>query len=98
MPPEAISERLFSEASDVWSYGVLQWELFNPYTIPYKDISNVEVSKDCIKVTCGHMNGPHNIYSVLVLFTQVYKYVHFMELMNMSIKFIKFVFDVSQLF
>ena len=45
MPPEAITKKLFSEASDVWSYGVLQWELFNPYTIPYKDLSNEEVSK-----------------------------------------------------
>ena len=43
MPPEAISERLFSEASDVWSYGVLQWELFNPYTLPYKGMSNEQV-------------------------------------------------------
>ena len=49
MAPESISHRKFSSASDVWSYGVLLWEMFNADQIPYPDFDNmqlvIEVSK-----------------------------------------------------
>ena len=36
MAPESIGKRHhFSTASDVWSFGVLQWELRNPNKEPY---------------------------------------------------------------
>ena len=44
MPPEAISKRSFSVASDVWSYGILQWEMFNPTKLPYHNMDNFQVS------------------------------------------------------
>lgn len=43
MPPEAISKRSFSVASDVWSFGILQWEIFNPKKMPYSGMNNFEV-------------------------------------------------------
>lgn len=43
MPPEAISERSFSVASDVWSFGILQWEIFNPKKMPYSGMDNFAV-------------------------------------------------------
>ena len=29
MPPEAIKDRIFSEKSDVWSFGLVLWEVFS---------------------------------------------------------------------
>jgi len=51
MPPESISERSFSTASDVWSFGILQWEMFNPKKHPYDHMGNIEVA---MKVTTGY--------------------------------------------
>lgn len=51
MAPESISQRKFSTASDVWSFGVLQWEMFNPKKMPYGSFSNMEIAmKVCIHV------------------------------------------------
>ena len=50
MPPESISQRKFSTASDVWSFGVLQWEMFNPKKLPYGTFGNMEVA---MKVSCS---------------------------------------------
>ncbi len=44
MPPESITERNFSTASDVWSFGILIWEMFNPTKNPYTSFSNIEVA------------------------------------------------------
>ena len=41
---EAIEYRKFTAASDVWSYGVLLWEIMSFAERPYWDWSNFEVS------------------------------------------------------
>jgi len=43
MPPEAIRENQFTHASDVWSFGVLMWEIFTYGTQPYEQMSIKEV-------------------------------------------------------
>lgn len=43
MAPEVIKESTFSKASDVWSYGVLLWELLTGET-PYKGIDTLAVA------------------------------------------------------
>ncbi|PFX20561.1 Inactive tyrosine-protein kinase 7 [Stylophora pistillata] len=48
MPPEAIFDDDFSEKSDVWSFGVLVWEIYTLGQLPYHDRSNEEVLK-CVK-------------------------------------------------
>ena len=45
MPPESISQHKFSSASDVWSFGILLWEMFNPGIIPYKRLDDEQVIK-----------------------------------------------------
>nr|BAG55502.1 receptor-type protein tyrosine kinase [Monosiga ovata] len=48
--PEALSSRRFSPASDVWSYGVLLWEIWSCGAVPYSPWPN---SKVCEQVLGG---------------------------------------------
>ncbi|XP_069038925.1 ephrin type-B receptor 5 isoform X2 [Lepisosteus oculatus] len=41
--PEAIQHRKFSTASDVWSFGIVMWEVMSYGERPYWDMSNQEV-------------------------------------------------------
>jgi serine/threonine protein kinase len=40
MSPESIEEQIFNTKTDVWSYGVLVWELLTRGTTPYPQIKN----------------------------------------------------------
>ena len=40
MAPESLEDNEFSTASDVWSFGVVMWEMNNPSRIPYDDIKD----------------------------------------------------------
>jgi len=42
--PEALNYRKYSISSDVWSYGVLLYEIWAMGTKPFKDCTNNEVS------------------------------------------------------
>jgi hypothetical protein len=46
--PEALDDHKFSEKSDVWSYGVLLYELYTRAELPYKGISNQRVWVDVV--------------------------------------------------
>lgn len=41
--PEAITNRKFSSASDVWSYGIVMWEVMSYGERPYWDMTNQDV-------------------------------------------------------
>ncbi|KAK3730312.1 hypothetical protein QZH41_015353, partial [Actinostola sp. cb2023] len=45
--PEAIKFRKFSTSSDIWSYGILLWEIMSFAERPYWDWSNFEVKSLC---------------------------------------------------
>ena len=42
--PEAITKRTFSSCSDVWSYGIVIWEVLSFGERPYWEMSNNDVS------------------------------------------------------
>ncbi|ELK02720.1 High affinity nerve growth factor receptor [Pteropus alecto] len=47
MPPESILYRKFTTESDVWSFGVLLWEIFAYGKQPWYQLSNAEAI-ECI--------------------------------------------------
>ena len=42
MAPESLTDREFSSASDVWSFGILLWEMLYPDVLPYYNLDNVQ--------------------------------------------------------
>lgn len=44
MPPESLLYRKFTIESDVWSYGVVLWEIFSYGKQPWYELTNHEVS------------------------------------------------------
>lgn len=46
--PEAIQYHRFSSASDVWSFGIVMWEVMSYGERPYWDMGNQDVSK-CVR-------------------------------------------------
>ena len=44
MAPESLMRKEFSPATDVWSFGIVMWEMYNPKGKPYKGMNNTQVA------------------------------------------------------
>ena len=63
MAPESLADGVFTTKSDVWSLGVLVWELATFGSFPYQGLSNGEVVE---KVKLGqNMDKPRGCTSEL---------------------------------
>ena len=58
MPPETLLHKKFTVKSDIYSYGVLMWEVFTyGRSLPFSGFSKKEVQtffekvRDCVKLT-----------------------------------------------
>ncbi|KAL5266948.1 hypothetical protein ACHWQZ_G004105 [Mnemiopsis leidyi] len=65
--PECLMFRTYTFKSDIWSYGILMWEIFNRGAYPYSEMSNRDV-KD--QIDAGYRlpksrDTPPNIYQVM---------------------------------
>ncbi|KAK7075767.1 hypothetical protein SK128_015905 [Halocaridina rubra] len=57
MAPESLSQGRYSSRSDIWSYGVLLWEIYMRGVLPYEGFQNEQV---CDMVVSGtHLERPN---------------------------------------
>ncbi|KAG7498102.1 tyrosine-protein kinase TXK-like [Solea senegalensis] len=66
-PPEVLHYNKYSSSSDVWSYGVVMWEIYSEGRTPFENRSNLEVVND---ITRGiRLHRPHrasqSLYTVM---------------------------------
>ncbi|GFY61092.1 hypothetical protein TNIN_449201 [Trichonephila inaurata madagascariensis] len=68
MPPESILYRKFTMESDIWSFGVVLWEIFSFGKQPWYELSNHEVIQQVTaqKVLPTPPNCPEEIYQLML--------------------------------
>ena len=59
MPPEAILYGKFTVAADIYSYGILMWEVFSYAAQPFYGYSNKEVVEFIKKVIAWFIWSPY---------------------------------------
>lgn len=64
MAPESLYDNIFSVKSDIWSFGVLTWEIVTLGSTPYPGLAAAEVYIGCEKFL--HSRSIKHIYVILI--------------------------------
>ncbi|GJQ69970.1 InR [Trypoxylus dichotomus] len=90
MAPESLKDGIFSSSSDIWSYGVVLWEMATLASQPYQGLSNDQVLRYVIDG--GIMERPENcpdkLY-MLMMYCWKHKYTErptFLELCSLLLE------------
>lgn len=67
MPPESILYRKFTVESDIWSFGVVLWEVFTYGKQPWYELANHEVIEQVTqgKILSQPPGCPDEMYSIM---------------------------------
>lgn len=66
MAPESLYDNIFSVKSDVWSFGILMWEVVTLGSTPYPGLSAAEVMRKVsgnVSVPSGEEGGAFHSFS-----------------------------------
>lgn len=68
VPPETIAHKSWSMMTDVWSFGVLMWEVFSFGQEPYQDKSELEITSLLLheEKLSRPANCPENCYGLML--------------------------------
>jgi len=67
--PEILNRQIYTTKSDVWSFGVVIWEIFSFADVPYGLLTNKEVTEQVTqrKISLGKPNDcPDQVYNLLI--------------------------------
>lgn len=68
MSPEAVRDHIFSSKSDVWSFGIVLWEIGTLGSFPYSNIQDEDLlrylTQDKCRLDCPD-TIPHDIYEIM---------------------------------
>ncbi|KFD68362.1 hypothetical protein M514_07346 [Trichuris suis] len=70
MAPEALKDAKFTSKSDIWSYGVVLWEIATLASQPYAGLSNEEVMRyvvDLRKIMDMPVDCPMRLYDLMLM-------------------------------
>ena len=92
MPPEAFLDGIFTSKTDIWSFGILLWEVMSLGYMPYPGRGNQEVMQ--LVTNGGRLEPPNYCPGMKLLATKIYDFdpltFNFMFFFNISINSIDF--------
>lgn len=66
MAPESIRKQVFTQQTDIWSYGVVLWEIMSFGEQPYKGKTDQEVKE--LLIECVRLNRPPYFTQVMLVY------------------------------
>jgi len=69
MAPESIMQNVFNMSTNIWSFGILLWEVMSQGSFPYTELSDAEV----VATVCQHqqrllqpVDCPDTVYQIML--------------------------------